>query len=424
MIRDRILKYLVRGSNNGEDRFMSWLLNRYVFYWPSPGSYEPGLAYENPIVTAAARYLANQIAKAPFKSYDKMDGMETDHPILKILADPNRDIIQSWPQFLLDLIIIYFAEGVCIIRIQTDEQGMPIGFEAVSQARIKTRNKRVLIDGVVVEDESTLIPLVYRYGSGHSIQRYGPQQWFYYAGNSPMDDVIPESPLLPASLYLYLDKATVESAYGRMKSPVLGLVYDQTAAGGNLTLSKKQQDALDKQLDEARGLGAGKPGVFTGLGKPMELQGPHQSFQFNNVHALAEERISAIFGLPPSVLQLGTGLEQTKVGATLKEEIRLAWEDGVLPMMKMLEFFFNKAIMPVFDMEPTDELAFDKSNIEILNEIELSSRTEQWREDLKLGIITPEQFYQLRGYKEHFGDFVVQPMPGEAEAAMKWATAD
>ena len=81
-----------------------------------------------------------------------------------------------------------------------------------------------------------------------------------------------------------------------------------------------------------------------------------------------EERVTAIYHVAASVVGLGTGLQQTKVGATFKEARQQSWMDGVLPVMRRLArqvgdllVLEDKAVVE-FDTERIAELQEDKAS--------------------------------------------------------------
>ena len=72
---------------------------------------------------------------------------------------------------------------------------------------------------------------------------------------------------------------------------------------------------------------------------PAKLEYPKDMFSdlvSTTIRSIPEERITAVFHVAASVIGLGTGLEQTKVGATMAESRRLSWQDGVVPVLTSL----------------------------------------------------------------------------------------
>src|SRR5215813_12549866 len=75
---------------------------------------------------------------------------------------------------------------------------------------------------------------------------------------------------------------------------------------------------------------------FTGdhRGEPLALGAPTDvsklGFAPSDLRNTAEERASAALGIPAAVVGFGTGLETTKVGATMSEMRKLAWMNGII----------------------------------------------------------------------------------------------
>ena len=86
----------------------------------------------------------------------------------------------------------------------------------------------------------------------------------------------------------------------------------------------------------------------------------------SEVRATPEERITACYHVAASVVGLGTGLEQTKVGATMSEARRLSWQDGVLPLQRMFAAQLASKLLDTglrfeFDTSLVEELERDKT---------------------------------------------------------------
>lgn len=81
---------------------------------------------------------------------------------------------------------------------------------------------------------------------------------------------------------------------------------------------------------------------------------------------VSEERVCAALGLPASVVGFGSGLEQTKVGATMRENIKLAWTGCLLPIQRMLASDLTTQMLGDFDNDPRAEVYFDPRDVEAL----------------------------------------------------------
>lgn len=171
---------------------------------------------------------------------------------------------------------------------------------------------------------------------------------------------------------------------------VLGEIYtDQEAARYSATLltrmgvpgiivSPKEKDG-EITPDEAVALKINLTQKTTGdhRGDALVVQGPvdvHR-LSFNpqemNTSALsdrAEERISAVLGIPAAVVGLGTGLEQTKVGATMAELREQAYESCIIPTQRLLTAELNTQLLPDFGDARRERVGFDNSQVRVLQD--------------------------------------------------------
>ena len=124
------------------------------------------------------------------------------------------------------------------------------------------------------------------------------------------------------------------------------------------------------------------------LGKPMNITTvgmDPQSLELSAAHNYAEERITAAFGLPAAVIGFGIGLEQTKVGATLQEQERQAWQGGIIPIQNLIAQQLHRALL--HDEGDALMLTFDRSHVNALQEKE-SDVAARWAQLVAGGIAT------------------------------------
>lgn len=96
-----------------------------------------------------------------------------------------------------------------------------------------------------------------------------------------------------------------------------------------------------------------------------------QGFDLGPIRDIAEERLSAALGIPAAVVGFGTGLQQTKVGATMRELIGQAWNGCIMPMQAILGEELDRSLLPEF--QKNTELfrtQFDTSDVRALREDE------------------------------------------------------
>jgi HK97 family phage portal protein len=99
---------------------------------------------------------------------------------------------------------------------------------------------------------------------------------------------------------------------------------------------------------------------FTGehRGEPLAMGGPTDIQKISHnpnemdmtlVHNTAEERVSAVLGVPAAVIGFGTGLENSKIGATMREFVGLAWSNGLIPPQRVMASELERNLLPRFE---------------------------------------------------------------------------
>jgi HK97 family phage portal protein len=101
-----------------------------------------------------------------------------------------------------------------------------------------------------------------------------------------------------------------------------------------------------------------------------------QQLMVGALRDISEERVCAMLGVPAAVVGFGAGLQQTKVGATMKELRRLAWTSCLQPMQGSLARQLTSSLVPEFMSQSRRfRLWFDVSAVPAFQEEE----TEQAR---------------------------------------------
>jgi HK97 family phage portal protein len=120
----------------------------------------------------------------------------------------------------------------------------------------------------------------------------------------------------------------------------------------------------------------GEPIVF---GTPTELQqygfNP-QELNMSEARDVAEERICALLGIPAAVVGFGAGLQSTKVGATMGELRKLAWQNGVLPVGRVFADELDRSLLPDFGNPAGLRSHWDTSEVQALQDdlVQLATR--------------------------------------------------
>lgn len=108
-------------------------------------------------------------------------------------------------------------------------------------------------------------------------------------------------------------------------------------------------------------------------GKPFVMKIPTEINQFgfdpnklmlSALRDISEERVCATLGIPAAVVGFGSGLQSTKVGATMRELRKLAWVQCLDPMQADLAGQLTAQLLPDFQSQTRRfRVAFDNSGV-------------------------------------------------------------
>lgn len=135
-------------------------------------------------------------------------------------------------------------------------------------------------------------------------------------------------------------------------------------------------------------------------GVPMQIEqfgfDPNQ-LMLNNLRDIAEERVCAMLGIPAAVVGFGAGLQQTKVGATMRENRQAAWHNCVIPLQNDTSEQAGAQLLPDFTAQPDRyRLGFDRAGVSAFEE----DKTEIARRAgvlVEKGIITVADAQEMTG---------------------------
>lgn len=120
--------------------------------------------------------------------------------------------------------------------------------------------------------------------------------------------------------------------------------------------------------DKFTGDKRGEPIVLSAKTKLQQFGFNPQEMDLSSVFNKAEERVCAVLGLPAAIVGFGSGMEQTKVGATLKELKELAWTDCIIPLQDMIASDLQRALLPDMGNPDNEEVVYDRSGVGALQD--------------------------------------------------------
>lgn len=140
----------------------------------------------------------------------------------------------------------------------------------------------------------------------------------------------------------------------------------------------------------------GKPLV---MGAPTDVQ-PYgfnpQQMNMSESRDVAEERVCALLGIPAAVVGFGAGLQSTKVGATMEEMRKLAWHNGVLPLLRLISDELQRSLLPLFGKTQGLSVDWDTDDVKALQEDE-DKKAERWTRLASAGLVTVSEAREAFG---------------------------
>ncbi len=190
------------------------------------------------------------------------------------------------------------------------------------------------------------------------------------------------------------DEAANFSASVLRNMGIIGVVISPKERG------TAQEDDIKEVKDYIKNQFTGdKRGEALAVGSPTDvklLQYQMQGFDVSPIRDISEERVCAALGIPAAVIGFGTGLQQTKVGATMREMRRMAWTDGLIPLQEIMADELERSLLPEFNGDNT-RVRFDLSSVPALWE-EANEKHDRVRKDTLAGIITVAKAQELLNY--------------------------
>lgn len=167
---------------------------------------------------------------------------------------------------------------------------------------------------------------------------------------------------------------------------IIGIVI--SPEGGGMVSKEALQETKDYVKTHFTGERRGEALTLGAATKVQLLQYQMQGFDVSPIRDVSEERVCAALALPAAVVGFGTGLQQTKVGATMRELRQLAWTGCIIPMQEAMADEINRSLLPDFEggKRFAAQMAFDTTKVRALWEDNNEKHT-RVREDYKAGVI-------------------------------------
>ncbi|WEK00606.1 MAG: phage portal protein [Candidatus Sphingomonas phytovorans] len=370
-------KALTAMRHGSRPMFLSGLLKRTRFDYRK----EVGDGLDSSVVTAPIRWVQRALPEARLvvrrrKRNGAVEEM-VGHQMIALIQRPNPYYgdIALWAATLLSW---YIAGNAYWVKVR-NRAGRPVELWYVPHWMMKTEAPR---------DGSEFIShYVYRPGGGIEPMTLLPEDVVHFRdgidprnltlGLSSLDGVIRE-------IFIDLESSNfVASLLRNMGVP--GVVISPK---GGAMVAPGDVAATKAWFQES--FGGDRRGGPLVMGAPTDVQ-PYgfnpQQMNMSEGRDVAEERVCAVIGIPAAVVGFGAGLQTAKVGATMQELHRIAWENGVLPASRALADELNRSLLPDFGEVAGQEVGWNTDEVKALQE-DQDKKTERYNKRLGSGAIT------------------------------------
>lgn len=307
-----------------------------------------------------------------------------EHPMLALIQAPNPyygDIVLWWG-FVLSMIL----DGNAYWLIVRDGVGRPAELWYIPHWMLEPKWPA---DGSVF-----ISHYVYTPGGGAGSMEIAPEDVIHFRHGinprNPRKGLAPIDPVL-REIFMDLESSNFVSALLRNMG-VPGIVI--SPKGGAMPNAADVESTKAYVAAQFSGDGRGRPLV---LGAPTEVS----AFGFNpqmmdtgGARDVAEERVCAAIGIPAAVVGFGAGLQQTKVGATMEQLGKQAWQNGVLPLCRLAADELKRSLLHQFGAQKKAvlDVYFDTSAVPAMQEDE-DAKAKRWMEIFEAGMV---QLYEAR----------------------------
>ncbi len=353
----------------------------------------------NSIVVACVNWIARTFPEAPVQvTRAGEDGQQVpipDHPMATLLENPN----PFYPgELLMQAVLIdRTLTGNAYIVKERNGFGLPIALWWVPSSTIEPRWPQ---DGLTFISH-------YDYNPGNGARPIHPDDviHFRHLGIDPNNTRLGISPL--ASLWREIftdDEAANFSASLLTNFAVPGMIV--SPSDDSEITADEAKVIKEGLMQRFGGDKRGEPGVFSAKTKVDVVAWSPQQMDLGMLRQIPEERISAVIGVPAAVVGLGTGLQQTKVGATMRELREQAFESNLVPTYRLVGAELRTQLLVDFEPDITKyRVGFDMSQVRVLQE-DVSALWERTGGAVRAGWLMVSRAKELVGEKPLPGDNV------------------
>lgn len=362
---------------------------------------EVGSGLTSSVIMAPVAWMQRSLPEAPLvverasrQADDGWDAVDT-HPLATLLENPNP--YYSGKKLLQATVLSYATDG----------NGYWI--------KVRNRSGQVgqlwyaphwMIEPDWSEDGSDFIRR-YKYTPGNEVIFLEPDDVVHFRhGLDPRNVRKGISPLDPALKEIFAD--------GQAGEFIAALLRNNGIPG--VVISPETDDVIEPQdvqmvkrhvSEQFTGTRRGEPLVLSSKTRVDRLGWNPNELNLTAATDRAEERVCALLGIPAAIVGFHAGLEQTKVGASMTELRRLAWNNGIVPVQDDFAEEIERSLLPDFRRagRGTHRVRFDRTDVQALAE-DANAIYERASKGVEAGWLTVAEAKRQVGIEPETGDDV------------------
>lgn len=323
-----------------------------------------GDGIDSSVVMAPIQWIQRALPESPLQ-VDVQRGEEweptPDHPLARLLESPNN--FYSGTQLLQATIYSLLTAGNAYWIVVRNQLRQPIQLWYAPHWLVDPRRQPGS------PDTEFLTHFEYRPG-GRKYDLEPEDVVHFREGINPRDPRLGLSPLHAAIREIYMDMESTTFQVALLRNnAIMGAVISNAS---NIPMTPVDVENIKQYVrQQFSGERRGGAMVLSHQTKVDRVSWSPKEMDLSPARDVAEERVCAAIGLPAAVVGFGSGLEQTKVGATMNELRRLAWTNAIIPRQRNIAQEIGRALLPAFTRGRQTErlrVRFDHSEVAALQE--------------------------------------------------------
>lgn len=368
----RAIKAIPFPADGGTGSFLNNLPwgNSWIQYPNTAINYanEVGPLTGSSLVMAAVNWVGTNLPEAPVQVLrQKSDGTEDavkNHPLVKLLNRPNQYYSGQllWRGFALSWII---DGNAYFIKIRNSfKQVIELWYEPHFSIRPRWP-----------DNGSEFIEYyeLYRNGRWYRVDKEDVVHFRY--GFDPYNTRLGLSPLASAYREIFTDNERARySALILRNGGVISFLITPKEAGKQINVKEFKAEWEYR----TSGDNIGKPMVVNAPIEMNEMGSTPDKLLVDKASKIPEERVAALIGIPAAVLGFGVGLEQTKIGATMRELREQSYESFVIPTLRQIDPELTaQLLIPDFPGSENMIVGHDLAKVRVLQDDQNALATRQ-----------------------------------------------